>query len=134
VKALITRGEFYSSYEPHDMPGAFIVTRHAVIDSTGGVEPKSIAWDGPAIWIESRDGVPGGYKALWLGTQNTTRPFIVYVRDAMTPESNLFDRAYRRGWKAKRRPSIPQTYTGDEVDGVRQGWKDNPNNPSPGEW
>jgi hypothetical protein len=128
VRAYIQRGLFYGGYEPHDMPGAYIVTRHAVRDAQGIVPPEQIAWDGPAEWIESRDGVPAGFNALWLGSRQATRPFVVFVQQAQTRESDRFDRAYRRGWKAKRRPTIGQGATEDEVEGTRSGWKDSPNN------
>lgn len=134
MRASIRAGVFYGGYEPHDMPGAYIVTRHAVLDSQGVVPPSRISWDGPAEWITSRDGVPAGHTALWLGTREATRPHVVFVRDAMTPESARYDRAYRRGWWVKRRPVLAQGSTEDDVEGTMQGWKDSPNNPRRGQW
>lgn len=130
----ISKGVFYGGYEPHDMPGAYIVTQHEVKDSTGQTPSERISWNGPGEWIESRDGVPKGYKALWLGTRQATRPFVVFVRDAPTKESAQYDAAYRKGWKAKRRPAVPSTATEPMVEGLQQGWKDSPNNPTPGQW
>lgn len=124
MRAQITRGLFYGGYEPYDMPGAYIVTRHRVIDAHGVTPSEQIHWSGPAEWIESRDGVPEGYTALWLGTRAATRPFVVFVAREMTPESALFDAAYRRGWGAKRRPVAPQGATEDMVEGLLQGWRD----------
>ena len=124
MRAHISRGLFYGGYEPHDMPGAYIVTRNRVIDAQGATPPGQIHWSGPAEWIVSRDGVPAGHTALWLGTRQATRPFVVYVEDEMTPESELFDAGYRRGWKAKRKPVIPRGAAEATVEGIMQGWRD----------
>lgn len=130
----ISRGIYYGSYEPHGMPGAFIITNHEVKDASGAVPSEQISWQGPAEWIESRDGVPSGYKALWLGTRDTTRPFVVFVRNEQTAENKRYDAAYRRGWKAKRRPVVPQTATEADAVGLQDGWKASPNNRTPGKW
>lgn len=116
------------------MPGAFIIQYHEVVDALGDTPSNKIRWSGPGEWITSREGVPAGYSALWLGTRDTTRPHIVYVKDKPTRESDLYDRAYRRGWKAKRRPTVPEGYTEYEVNGLQQGWRDSPNNKKPGSW
>jgi hypothetical protein len=46
----IVNGELLQSYEPHDLPGAFIVTRHKVTDPTGAVPSEAIQWSGPGEW------------------------------------------------------------------------------------
>ncbi len=134
MRVTIASGIYYGGYEPHDLPGAYIVTRHAVKDAQGLVPPGEIDWQGPGEWIESKDGVPAGYTALWLGTRQATRPMVVLVRDEPTPESGRYERAYRRGYKASRRPVVPATATGDEVEGLIEGWKASPRNRAPGQW
>ena len=79
-------GELLQSYEPHDLPGAFILTRHKVIDPTGAVPFDSIQWSGPGEWIESREGVPEGHVALCLGSRNAAR-HIVTVTIPVSPRS-----------------------------------------------
>lgn len=123
----IHRGELTSSYEPHDLPGAFIITRFKVKDSTGAVPDAEISWNGPGEWITSREGVPKGYKALWLGTRETTRPFVVFVSDTPTKESDEYDKGYRKGFKAKRKPGVTDKMSRSMIDGVLDGWKDSPN-------
>lgn len=130
----IRNGELFGGYEPSGMPGAYIVTQFRVVDSQGVVPSEDIQWEGPGEWIISREGVPAGYRALWLGTRQTTRPFVVFVSDTPTRASDQYDRGYRRGWKAKRRPTISPDSAEAEIDGVMQGWRESPNNPRPGNW
>ncbi len=120
----IRRGELLGSYEPHDLPGAFILRRHKVIDATGAVPSERITWSGPGEWIESRDGVPDGHIALWLGTRETTRPVVVYVQREPVAESIDYERGYRRAYTAKRRPVVRETMPRAEIDGVLDGWRD----------
>lgn len=120
----ILRGELLSHLEPHDLPGAFIIRRHKVIDATGATPSEAISWSGPGEWIESRDGVPDGHLALWLGTRNATRVFIVFVQREPTPESMDYERGYRRAFAAKRRPVVRETMPRPEIDGVLDGWRD----------
>ena len=120
----ITNGELLQSYEPHDLPGAFILTRHKVTDPTGAVSPESIQWSGLGEWIESRDGVPEGYVALCLGSRNATRLFVVLVEKDPTPETAAYERGYRRGFTARRKPTIKMGVPQPEIDGVLDGWRD----------
>lgn len=120
----IQNGEFYGHYEPYDIPGAFIVLKFPVRDSQGIVPSERISWDGPGEWISSRDGVPKGYKALWLGTREATRPYVVFVSDTPTKESDLYDKGYRRGFKAKRRPTATDKMSQAEIEGLFDGWRD----------
>jgi len=124
-RVYIRRGELHSGYEPNDLPGAYILLRFAVKDSLGVTPPTQITWDGPAEWITSRDGVPKGYRALWLGTREATRPFVVFVADEPTKGSDLWEKAYRKGFKAKRVfPKVSDSISEDELDAMRQGWQD----------
>ena len=123
-RILIRNGELVSSYEPYALPGAFIVQSFAVVDSTGHVPPSAIQWDGPGIWRDSRDGVPEGYRALWLGAADTARPFVVYVSEAPTPESDVYDRAYRAAFSGKRKPRLTERMTATEIEARLQGWAD----------
>ena len=120
----IIRGEVLLHLEPYDLPGAFICRRHKVIDATGAVPSEAISWSGPGEWIESRDNVPDGYVALWLGTRNATRPHVVFVQREPTPESLDYERGYRRAFAAKRRPVVRETMPRAEIDGVLDGWRD----------
>lgn len=120
----IAWGELLQSFEPHDLPGAFILTHHRVIDPTGAVESSLIEWSGPGEWIESRDGVPKGYNALWLGARDATRPHIVFVEREPTAISREYEAAYRRAFTAKRRPAIRTGTPQPTVDGLRDGWRD----------
>ena len=120
----IARGILHTYYEPHDLPGAMIPVWRTVIDPTGATPPERIAWDGPGTWIESRDGVPDGYWALWLGAPDATRPHVVYVSEVPTPDSDTFDAAYRAAWSGKRRPSITATMSPLVVEARQQAWRD----------
>ncbi len=124
ARVFIRAGELYRGYEPHDLPGAYIPLRCAVVDSAGVTPSASIAWDGPATWIESRDSVPEGFTALWLGTPDATRPYVVFVSDAPTPDSDAYEAAYRRGYGGKRRPRITDKMSATEIEGRLQGWAD----------
>lgn len=123
-RIFIRRGILHSGYEPHDLPGAFIPVSFAVVDPTGAVLPESIAWDGPGIWIDSRDGVPDGYRALWLGTENATRPLIVHVSDTPTAESDAYDAAYRAAFTGKRKPRLTSAMSATVIEARLQGWAD----------
>ena len=120
----ITNGELFQSYEPHDLPGAFIVTRHKVNDPTCAMPSESIQWSGPGEWIESRDGVPDGHVALCLGSRNAARLFVVLVEKDPTPETAAYERGYRRGFTARRKPTIKMGVPQPEIDGVLDGWRD----------
>lgn len=134
MRAIIDRGLLVQGHEPADLPGAYVLTWHEVSDAAGAVDARAIAWNGPAEWIESRDGVPPGHVALWLGTRASTRPLVVFVRQAPTPESAMYERGYRRGWRARRRPDAGRATSEAEVDGIMQGWRDSPNNRDRGRW
>lgn len=120
----IIRGELLSSYEPHDLPGAFIVTRHRVTDPTGAVASAAITWSGPGEWIESRDGVPDGFNALVLGARDASRIFVVLVEKEPTPATAEYERGYRKAFSAKRRPAARANMTEREIDGLLDGWRD----------
>ena len=120
----IRNGELLQSYEPHDLPGAFIVTRHKVTDPTGAVPSESIQWSGPGEWIESRDGVPDGHVALCLGSRNAAHLFVVHVEREPTADTAAYERGYRRGFTARRRPTIKASASQPEIDGVLDGWRD----------
>ena len=124
ARAFIRAGELLAGYEPHDLPGAWIPLRYTVTDSTGATPSASIAWDGPCVWIESRDGVPDGHTALWLGTENATRPHVVFVAKDPTPESDAYEAAYRRGFTGSRAPRVSDRMSATEIDGRLQGWSD----------
>ena len=123
ARAEISRGLLYGGYEPHDMPGAYIVVTYAVLDALGETPPERIGWSGPCTWLDSRDGVPEGYKALWLGAPEAARPLIVWVANEPTAESGEYEAGYRRGWKAKRRPVISPKASSFLADGIRDGWR-----------
>ena len=120
----IARGELVHSYEPYALPGAFILQRFRVLDATGATPPERISWSGPGHWLESRDGVPAGYRAVWLGGPGVANPLIVWAEDAPTPESADYDRGYRRAFAAKRRPVVREGMPTGEVEGVIDGWRD----------
>lgn len=120
----IVIGELLSSYEPHDIPGAFIITRHKVTDPTGAVPSEKITWSGRGDWSESRDGVPDGHVALCLGSRNAARLFVVHVEREPTAETAAHERGYRRGFTAKRKPTIKEGTPQPEIDGVLDGWRD----------
>ena len=120
----IVNGELLQSCEPHDLPGAFIVTRHKVTDPTGAVPSESIQWSGPGDWIESRDGVPEGCVALCLGSRHAARLFVVHVDREPTAETATYERGYRRGFTAKRKPTIKASASQPEIDGMLDGWRD----------
>lgn len=120
----IVRGELLSSYEPSDLPGAFIVRRHKVIDSTGAVPSERLQWSGPGEWFESSDGVPEGYIGVVLGSSGALRLFVVYVQREPTPESAEYERGYRKAFSAKRRPVARQSSTEREIEGLQDGWRD----------
>ena len=124
----IARGELYSDYEPYDLPGASIPIKYKVRTPDGSIPENEIQWSGVGQWIESRDGVPDGYRALWLGRADVSMPLIVWVAEEPTTESNEYDRGYRRGWKAKRKPVVRYSMSENEVQGVIDGWKSSPNN------
>jgi len=120
----IARGLLLHSYEPHALPGAFIVQHYRVQDATDATPPGRIDWAGPGHWLESRDGVPAGYRAVWLGSPEVAHPLIVWVEEQPTPESDDYDRGYRRAFAAKRRPVIREGMPPGEVEGVLDGWRD----------
>jgi hypothetical protein len=120
----IIRGELLSSYEPHDLDGAFIVRRHKVLDSTGAVPSERIQWSGPGEWFESGDGVPEGYIGVVLGARGALRLFVVYVQREPTPESAEYERGYRKAFSAKRKPVARQSMTEREIEGLLDGWRD----------
>lgn len=120
----ITNGELLQSYEPHDLPGAFILTRHKVTGPTSSVSSESIQWSGPGEWIESREGVPEGRVALCLGSRNAARLFVVHVEREPTAATAAYERSYRRGFTAKRKPTIKEGTPQPEIDGVLDGWRD----------
>lgn len=120
----IVDGLLLQSFEPDDLPGAFIITRHRVMSADGSVEPNKIMWSGPGEWVESRDGVPEGWVALWLGTRDATRPHVVFVQRDPIPESADYERGYRRGYTARRRPSATCSMTEPEIWGLMDGWRD----------
>lgn len=124
ARVFIRAGELHHGYEPHDLPGAYIPTRFVVVDSAGVTPSASIAWDGPATWIDSRDGVPNGYRALWLGTPDATRPHVVFVAEVPTADSDAYDAAYRRGFTGSRAPRITDRMSATEIEGRLQGWAD----------
>lgn len=120
-RAFIRRGELHHGYEPHDLPGAWVKTRFAVMDPTGEVDSAQIAWDGPCIWMAGRDGVPDGWRPLWLGEAHATRPIVVYVSADVTPATLAYDAAYRRGFLARR---VPKPRDGEDSEGLYDGWRD----------
>ena len=120
----IARGELLQSYEPHDLDGAFITTRHKVTDPTGAVPSAQITWSGRGEWIESRDGVPDGFNALVLGARDASRIFVVLVEKSPTPETAEYERGYRKAFVAKRRPVALQSMTEREIEGLLDGWRD----------
>lgn len=121
----IVNGELLQSYEPHDLPGAFIVTRHKVTDPTGAVPSEAIQWSGPGEWpVYQPDGVPDGYLALVLGARNATRSFVVHVEREPTADTATYERGYRRGFTAKRSPTIKVSASRPEIEGVLDGWRD----------
>jgi len=120
----IVRGELLSSYEPHDLDGAFITTRHKVTDPTGAVPSEKITWSGRGEWIESRDGVPDGSNALVLGARDASRIFVVLVEKMPTTETAEYERGYRKAFTAKRRPVARQSMTERQIEGLLDGWRD----------
>ena len=97
----IVRGELLSSYEPHDLDGAFITTRHKVTDPTGAVPSEKITWSGRGEWIESRDGVPDGFNALVLGARDASRICLTGgVTDAHTAPERIRADLERRSSEA----------------------------------
>lgn len=120
----IVRGELLGAFEPHDLPGAFILQRYAVVDSMGATPSEQISWSGVGEWIESRDGVPEGHIALWLGSRETTRPHVVFVKQQPTVDSATYEAAYRRAFSARRRPTIKTGQSQPEIDGLQDGWRD----------
>lgn len=120
----IARGFLLHGYEPHALPGAYIVQHFKVRDATGTTPSERINWSGPGHWLESRDGVPAGHRAVWLGSPEAAHPLIVWVEDQPTPESDDYDRGYRRAFAANRRPKIRDGMPQGEVEGIQDGWRD----------
>ena len=121
ARAIIVAGELLWGYEPHDLPGAWIQTRFAVMDSTGVIEPDRINWDGPCIWMNGRDGVPDGWRPLWLGTEHTASPIVVFVSADVTPATYVYEASYRRGFTARREP---KPRANENVEALYDGWRD----------
>ena len=120
-RAYIRAGELHHGYEPHDLPGAWIPTRFQVVDPTGTTDPDKINWDGPCIWQAGREGVPDGWRPLWLGTERTCNPIVVHVATEVTPSTMTYEAAYRRGFSARREPKPRE---GEDVAALFDGWRE----------
>ena len=115
INGILSRG-----YEPHDMPGAYIVMRHQVYQEKG--EGKSSGnYEGPG-WIDRHPTNPER-RILVIGKADSTQ-LRDYEMDAEPlPESLVYDAAYRKGWAGKRKPRLTLDMDTATVDGLLDGWR-----------
>lgn len=118
----IKNGKYVSSYEPFNIPGAFIVLEFQVYERNG--RPSTLNYRGPGNVVshptrKDRDIlVLGSAYSIWLDEYEVDRE--------PTPESLEYDAGYRKGFKAKRVVTMAQSESWSErkMDGWRDGWQD----------
>lgn len=124
----IVRGELYGGYEPYDMPGAYIVLKYQVYDLNGH-PATGLNWDraGSVVAHDTRKD----RNTVILGDVYKTATLHEYtVNREPTPESDAYDQGYRKGWKAKRAPSMKAPWETRDANaaaflgGVIDGWRD----------
>jgi hypothetical protein len=120
TRVIIGRGLLYGGYEPHDMPGAYIVLTYQVYELDGTKSRGSYDGPGEIVWQQ------GARNDLVLGNTDNPQAFLTWlaVDKEPTREALEYDRGYRKGWNAKRRPTVPATASGEYADGLRAGWTD----------
>lgn len=113
----IMRGKLVWDFEPHDMPGAFVVQWATLYDADTG-HP-----------VDSRYDYKGPGEILYVDADNRrviigdkySKATLLEAHMSARPDADADD--YYNGWFAKRKPTATVRMSEAFIDGLREGWK-----------